>query len=190
MLGRKLLIGEKVRLAAIEREDVPKFGDWYGNLDLIMFLNDRGMRPFSRHQEEDWCERQHKDRETFNFAIRTLADDRLIGTGGLMNPQRQTRSAELGISIGDPAFWGGGYGSDAVRLLLRYGFLELNFNRIWLRVFSFNLRGIASYTKIGFVDEGRERQAIYRDGAYHDIIYMSVLRREWDARQAGEEQTS
>jgi RimJ/RimL family protein N-acetyltransferase len=66
-------------------------------------------------------------------------------------------------------------------LLLRHGFCTLNLNRIFLRVFAENKRAIRTYEKVGFVHEGRLRQAVYKNGAYSDILYMSVLREEWDA---------
>jgi RimJ/RimL family protein N-acetyltransferase len=56
----------------------------------------------------------------------------------------------------------------------------LNLNRIYLRVYASNLRGIRAYEKAGFVHEGSARQAQYQDGGYVDILWMSVLRSEWN----------
>ena len=84
--------------------------------------------------------------------------------------------------IGEKAYWSKGYGSDAVATLVRFGFEEMNLNRIELRVFDFNERAQASYRKCGFVEEGRMRQSHYADGAYCDVVVMSVLRDEWVSR--------
>ena len=68
-------------------------------------------------------------------------------------------------------------------MLLRFAFDEVNLNRAYLRVFDYNARGIRAYEKIGLVHEGRERQAIWRDGTYHDVHLMAMLREDWQAQQ-------
>jgi RimJ/RimL family protein N-acetyltransferase len=75
-----------------------------------------------------------------------------------------------------------------MRLLLRVGFETLNLNRIFLQVDAENKGAIRAYEKAGFVHEGRWRQADYREGRYHDDLFMSVLRSEWDEmkKKAGE----
>ena len=85
--------------------------------------------------------------------------------------------------MGEPEFWGKGYGSDAMNVILRFGFRQLNLNRVNLNVFEYNPRAIRSYEKVGFQIEGRERQWIAREGKRWDIIYMGILRREWEALQ-------
>src|SRR5690606_5943840 len=103
-----------------------------------------------------------------------------IGDCGFNQLSWVNRSAELGIVIGEKRFWGQGYGRDALRLLLRFGFNTLNLNRISLQVHADNVRGIRSYEKAGFVHEGRERQGAYKNGEYKDVLIMSVLRSEWE----------
>lgn len=206
MLGSRLLWGEKIILNAIEREDLTEFAEWFGNLDLLIMVRDGGVFPYTLQDEEAWFEGQRNSPDvTFairiqqgqpatrqakpqtadpfappgKLAIRSQGKETLIGSCGLFGFNWQARHAELGIAIGNPDYWGGGYGSDAVRVLLRYGFLELNLNRIYLRVYDYNTRAIAAYLKTGFVEEGRERQHMFRDGAYHDIVWMSILRDEW-----------
>ena len=88
----------------------------------------------------------------------------------------------MGIGIGDPAYRGNGYGTDAMRVMLRYAFRELNLYRVQLNVFSCNERAIKSYLKAGFIVEGRQRGMLLRDGRRWDFIYMSVLRDEWKER--------
>src|SRR5262249_23759045 len=79
----------------------------------------------------------------------------------------------------DKAYWNRGYGTEALRLLLRHGFHTLNLNRVALRVYGNNARAIHAYEKAGFAHEGQLRQAIYKEGAYRDVLLMSVLREEW-----------
>jgi len=106
-----------------------------------------------------------------------------IGNCGLMLFDWRIRMAEAGIFIGEKRLWNQGYGSGAMTLLLRHAFETLNLNRISLHVYETNLRAIRSYEKVGFIHEGRLRQAEYQDGRYVDVVLMSVLRSDW---QAGE----
>lgn len=102
-----------------------------------------------------------------------------IGITSLINIDYKNRNAEYIIDIGDKEAWGKGYGAEAMKLLLDLGFLEMNLHRISLRVFSFNSRAIKLYEKLGFQQEGRSRESIFRDGKWHDIIHMSILQSEY-----------
>jgi diamine N-acetyltransferase len=115
------------------------------------------------------------------FVIEVREGDkwRPIGNCGFHNLDWRCRSAEVGIMIGEKNYWNRGYGTDAMRLLLKHGFGTLNLNRIYLYVYQNNPRAIRTYEKAGFVHEGVRRQAAYKDGQYIDILMMSVLRSEW-----------
>ncbi len=106
-----------------------------------------------------------------------------IGSISFHTAVPEDRRAELGIAIGDKAYWSKGYGTDAMRVLLRFGFDEMNLHRIELTVDARNERARACYRKCGFVDEARLRQHRYAGGAYHDVLWMGILRDEWEARQ-------
>jgi RimJ/RimL family protein N-acetyltransferase len=125
-----------------------------------------------RQLEDDPIERPR-------FAIRTLADDRLIGLIGLYTIFQSQREAFMGIQIGEREYWGKGYGTDALRVLLCYAFDELNLLRVSLSVLDGNERATRSYEKCGFRYEGRERQAWSYDGRRWDELYMGLLREEW-----------
>jgi RimJ/RimL family protein N-acetyltransferase len=89
------------------------------------------------------------------------------------------RSAELGIVIGNEAYWGQGCGSDAIDATLHWAFAALNLNRVMLKVYGFNQRASRAYEKCDFQHEGTLRQAHYSDGAYHNPLIMGVLREEY-----------
>ena len=94
----------------------------------------------------------------------------------LFNVDHVARRAMLGITIGDKACWGQGYGREAVHLLVDYGFRHHNLHRIWLEVHGRNRRAIGAYCACGFVEEGRLRQHVWSDGAYDDLVMMGILR--------------
>jgi RimJ/RimL family protein N-acetyltransferase len=103
----------------------------------------------------------------------------MIGNCGMHNIDWRLRSAEVGIFIGEKVHWDQGYGTEAMRVLLDHSFNTLNLNRIALQVYEDNPRAVRAYEKAGFIHEGRERQGMYKNGHYVDIIWMSVLRPEW-----------
>ena len=180
MFGNDLLAGEKVHLTAITKEDLPHFVEWFASMEFRRFLGGIAM-PFTLEDETAWYESQRKAKDAYNFAIRTLAENRLIGSCGVMDIRWHGRNCMVGIAVGDKTCWGQGYGTDALRVLLRYAFMELNLHRVGLVVFSYNERAIKSYRKIGFQPECVSRESTYRDGHYYDEILMSILRHEWEA---------
>lgn len=175
-----MIYGERIRLRAPEREDLPRFVAWLNDPDvrnnLLLFL------PFSLVEEERWFEnmlQQPPDEHPMMIEIRDGDAWKPIGNCSFNTLNWRCHSGELGIFIGEKSQWNKGYGTETMRLLLRHGFNTLNLNRIYLRVFETNLGGIRAYEKAGFVHEGRFRQAEYRDGQYLDVLFMSVLRSEW-----------
>jgi RimJ/RimL family protein N-acetyltransferase len=115
------------------------------------------------------------------FAIEV--DDVLIGSCGLGHFDDTARVCELAIGIGDKAYWGKGYGSEAVELLLEYAFIHRSVNRVWLGVGADNERAIRAYARAGFVEEGRFRKHVWVAGVPCDMVAMGVLKADWEARQ-------
>lgn len=173
-----MILGEKTRLRAIEREDVPRFVDWLNDPEVAYYL---GRLPLlSRAEEERWFEETLKDGRHRILAIDTKEGVH-IGSIGLHNLDWKNGSGELGIMIGDKNYWGKGYGTDAVRSLLRFGFQDLNLHRIFLRVYDFNPRAIRCYEKCGLQREGLHRDAAFINGQYHHELVMGLLRPEFEA---------
>jgi RimJ/RimL family protein N-acetyltransferase len=175
-----MITGHRVRLRAIEPEDVPSFVAWVNDEEVIAGL--LLAYPLSLADEQDWYESVRK-REIAErpLAIEVLAGEgwQMVGNIALFHLDWRVRSAEVGILVGDKRFWSQGYGSEAMRLMLRHAFETLNLNRVCLDVYETNPRAIRSYEKVGFVHEGRRRQAMFKNGRYIDVLQMSVLRQEW-----------
>ena len=177
-----IVYGKRVRLRGAERSDLEKFVLWINDPEvtqgLTLFL------PMSIIDEEKWFEsamQRPQEEKPLVIDMKDGTDWRLIGNSGFFGFDWVARSAEVGIMIGEKTIWGQGYGTEVMKLLLRHGFETLNLNRVYLRVYAENKRAIRTYEKAGFVHEGRMRQAVYKHGAYSDVLYMSVLREEWDA---------
>ena len=110
-----------------------------------------------------------------NYAIVLLDGDKLIGNISLVDENAIDRTATLGIFIGDEEYRSKGYGAEAIRLILDYGFKTLNLHNIMLTVHYDNPRAIACYKKVGFREFGRRRDAVYKAGRKVDLIYMDIL---------------
>lgn len=171
------LIGEKIYLRPLEREDAATFVPWVNDQEitrnLILF------RPMNRDNEEDFIARASKEQGGMVFGVALKKDDRLIGNTGFHAVHPKDHHAGFGILIGDKAEWDRGYGSEATSLMVRYGFTTLNLNRIWLHVYEYNSRGRRAYEKVGFQVEGALRKHCFREGKYWDVIVMGLLREEW-----------
>ena len=176
-----MILGERVRLRPIEREDLPRFVEWFADPEVRRYL--AIYLPFSLAQEERWFENllgRLERQEDVVLAIET-ADGVHIGNVGLHSIDWKNRNTELGIAIGEKPYWSQGYGADAVRTLLGLAFGEMGLHRVFLRVDADNGRGIRCYEKAGFRREGTLREAVFKEGAYCDQYIMSILESEFGA---------
>lgn len=179
-----MIVGKRTRLRGIEREDLPRFVEWLNDPEVLQGL--LMATPLSLVQEQGWFDalRSHPVEEhPLGIEISTAEGWHLIGNLSLMHLDWRSRQAEVGIFIGDKAYWNQGYGRDAMVLLLRHAFYNLGLNRVYLRVYETNPRAQHSYRKAGFVQEGLLRQAHFQNGKFIDVLQMSVLRSEWQDNQ-------
>jgi RimJ/RimL family protein N-acetyltransferase len=187
VLNEDLLTGRLVHLAALDPErDARLRVQWFGN-SAFARLSDSSVFPrLSSKTVRAQMEKNITSLLAYEFVIETLTEQRNIGFVGLDGDGINSphRDAFVGISIGPEELWGKGYGTDAMEIILRYAFTELNLHRVSLNVFAYNTRAIRSYEKCGFRVEGRERSRLHRDGQRFDVIYMGLLRAEWLARAA------
>lgn len=173
-----------VYLRGGEREDIPLFVRWMNDHRTSRTLGLEA--PISIASETQWFDRMLADqgKGAYFFVACRLEDDRPLGTIGLFEVQLSEGTAGLGISVGDPADTGQGYGTDMLRALLRWAFGTLRLHRIWLDVYDFNPGAKRVYERVGFVHEGILRQSIFREGRYVDVHRMAILEDEWRAATA------
>ncbi len=134
----------------------------------------------SREIIKKWYETVKFNQSERNFLIIDSASGKSIGHTGLAKIDFVNRNAELFVIIGEKNYWNQAFGRDTVNALLRYGFHELNLQRIYLDTVQYNEKAIKCYQACGFVEEGLLRKARYKNGAYHDVIIMGILRDEWE----------
>lgn len=177
-----MLRGEKVTLRALRRDDLPRQCEFNNDVEIELLGGGDIPEPQSLERLEAQFDDNVRQSERNGASFAIEADERFIGSCGFFHFDLSAGTAELGIGIGDRAYWGKGYGRDAVRVLLDYGFRLRNLRKIWLTVNGNNPRAIRAYLACGFREEGRQRAQVWNDGGYVDLVFMGVLRDEWQAR--------
>ena len=178
MTSGSLLRGASVRLTGLRAGDGEAMARWSEEPQYMRMVDSDWMRP--RVSDDSPLGRTGSSPTGVEFRIRAVANDRLLGFLAVHRIEWNNQVGEMSIGIGDPADWGKGYGSEAMCLALRYAFHELNLNRVWLTVISYNARAIRLYEKLGFQREGVMREAVLRDGKRYDMLVMGLLRWEWE----------
>jgi RimJ/RimL family protein N-acetyltransferase len=176
-----MLKGENVILRAIEREDLKRLHELRRNVELLMF-GDGDWQPIPLAAIEKDYDKHLSDEEKAWFVIEV--DSKVIGDIGLHHRDQRSRVTAFGVGIYDPEYISRGYGREAIGLLIDWVFRIQNYQRIWLDTWATNERAIRCYKAVGFTEEGRQRQHIYFDGHYVDVVLMGLLREDWEARHA------
>jgi RimJ/RimL family protein N-acetyltransferase len=181
-MNNELLTGDLVHLSSEDPQiSSVTFSRWRRDSEYSRLLDNDPARLPSIAGIKDWIEKEF-EKEPINesfFLVRTRDGNVLIGFVGLFGIQWNHGDAWVGIGIGDRQYWGKGFGTDVMRVILRYAFTELNLHRVTLGVFEYNSRAIRSYQKAGFTIEGRLRQYIHRESRRWDEIIMGILREDW-----------
>jgi len=171
--------GRRIYFRPVELEDEPLLRRWVNDPETWRMM--RRHNGYNALQERAFIESLASRPADCVLGIVVKEDHRLIGINGLHGIDPMSRKASYGICIGEDAWRNRGYGAEAVGLMLRYGFEELNLNRIELKVYEHNWPAIRVYQRAGFVHEGCLREAVYVNGRYRDVYQFAILRREWEA---------
>ena len=180
MLFFKKLVGDRIYLSpqGTSEEELEKFTEWMNDFQVTDYIGRSGQIT-TIVGEKEWLENSAKNTANRNFNIIESKDNKLIGTIGLEHFNWIERSAVLGIFIGDKDFRSNGYGTEAIKLLLEYGFRYLNLHSIRLNLLSINERAHKCYLKCGFKDTGCSREQIFLNGKYYDKLHMDILEYEF-----------
>lgn len=181
--------GQLIRLGPIDHENDPAIESrWTHDAEYLRLLDTVPARPVSPAEMKKKYEALEKEIEEsknqFYFTIRLRSDDpqqndRLVGFARLYEIEWNNGVSQVVLGIGDPDDRRKGYGSDTLKLLVRYVFSELNFYRLSALIPEYNLGALRLFQKVGFIEEVRRRQALNRDGRFWDLFHVGLLRDEW-----------
>ena len=177
----KKLVGDRIYLSpkGASDEETQKFTEWMNDFQVRDYIG-RSAQIVTLSGEKEWLENSAKNSENRSFNIVDLSNNKLVGTISLENFNWIQRSAVLGIFIGDEDYRDNGYGTEAIKILLEYGFKYLNLHSIRLDLLSINERAHKCYLKCGFKDVGKSREEIFLNGAYYDKLHMDILENEFE----------
>jgi RimJ/RimL family protein N-acetyltransferase len=174
-----MLKGKLVNLRAIERKDLDEIMKWVNDREVTKYLA-AFLYPVSQEEEEKFLERAMSRNDTEKNLVMETKEGVYIGQISLHKIDWKNSNAELGIVIGNKEYWGKGYGTEAIKILLHHAFNQMNLYKIDLQVFEFNQRGIRCYEKCGFKKEGKLRKNHFYKAKYYDVILMGILKDEFE----------
>ena len=172
------LRGERVNLRPLERSDLARITRWINDPEVRYYLD--AYLPMSESEEEEWLEDLGKRKPNDIVLAIVTTQGEHIGNIALHRINWRDRTAITGTVIGEKRYWNQGLGTEAKMLLLDYAFNTLNLRRILSQVLAFNERSITYSKKCGYVEEGRLRLHIFRNGQYHDVVNLGVFREEFE----------
>jgi RimJ/RimL family protein N-acetyltransferase len=184
------LVGDRVRLRSQVAADAANHIRWRNDAEVAYWATagDIHFSPVAPSVMERWFAERLSDLDPTKdgvFAVE-LVNGRHIGMADYRDVDTIVRSATVGITIGEKDCWGHGYGTEALRLLVGFLFDHLNLRRIQLDTWSGNERAIRSFSRVGFREEGRLREAVRAPDGYYDSVIMGLLRAEWVPSTAGQ----
>src|SRR5256885_14239392 len=172
---RFMIAGEHVILRAFEKEDAERCYRWMNDPNIVRTLKTR--YPIAFQNEVEWLERaMHPNVNERHFAIERKDDRTHVGNASIHDIDWVSRTGWFGLFIGEPAAWNRGFGTDAIRTLVRFAFEEMNLRKLRIHVFDYNEKAKHVLLAQGFVEEGKLRRDFYREGVYHDIVILSIFR--------------
>lgn len=171
------IVGERIYLRPLEpAQDNHLYSTWMNDEEIRRYFS---IYPTSDTRGKERLELLYKDGKHIIFGVALNEDNSLIGLVGLKDINYINQSAEFYNIIGDRSAWGKGYGTEATKLMIRYGFMELNLNRIQTQDMEDNIGGWRADEKAGFKYEGTLREVILRFGKYNNVRVYSLLRSEY-----------
>ena len=178
--------GDGIYLRALTQGDLE--GNWYRwfNDPEVTYFQGQGYFPNSRENQARYYESMRDSDSDVLLAIIDAGTQKHIGNVGLHGINWISRTAELGIVIGEKVSWGKGFGTQAWRLITQYGFETLNLNKIGAIVVSGNDRGLACARASGYEIEGTQKEQLYKHGRYYDFILVGLTRSSWFDNKDGQ----
>lgn len=172
-----MLETSRLYLKFLDQEDENSIVIWRNRKEIIQNLFSYKGVTIDEHR--NWYQNYLKNNTRIEFVLVKKEDRKKIGTIGLSDIDFKNQKAEYGILIGEKCEQGKGYAKEATIEIIRYGFEELNLQKIYLKVFINNQVAIKMYDNLGFVKEGTLRREVFKNGKFNDVLIMSILIDEW-----------
>lgn len=177
---KNLLIGKEIKLTSINEEDVLSIQDWHNDVSFMRNYDTVSATPKNFEEVLETISDVRKCNTDYIFGVRKIGQQEIIGVTGFENISWNNGTSLIYIGIGEEKHRGCGYGKEALKLTMEFGFEELNLHRIYLTVLEYNEPAIKLYEKLGFKREGTYREFIHRDGKRYDMYLYGILRPEWE----------
>jgi RimJ/RimL family protein N-acetyltransferase len=171
--------GKWVTLRALQESDLEVLTKWNFDPVVTEFFSPR--LPNSPAEQKQWLAAQMNGANKKKLMVLDAATQNPIGMLGIMAIDHVNKNAEIGLTIGEPSYWGKPHGKEALHLGLRFLFEEFNFHMVYLTIFERNVRGIRFFEKLGFRHDGLKRDCIFAHGTYHSLLFMSLLKSEYNS---------
>jgi len=168
-----------IELRPLAETDVDSIMTWVNQSEVVGNIAAFSGPPMSRDDELAWIRRTLTSGSDRVWSVVEAATGRYLGQVGIHQIHARSRVGRLACVIAARADHGKGFGTSAVHALVERGFGELGLHKLWLMVFRHNERGRRLYGRIGFVEEGVLREEYFHEGAWHDMVRLSLLAREW-----------
>lgn len=181
--GDVIVPGEKVYLGQMRRDLLQTYRRWVNDLQIantLGLIQDVGY-PMTDEAEAEWFDAVTRDSSNAMFTVYETGSGAPVGNVSLSGLRHPHRSAEFGLVIGERNSHGRGYGTEATRLMLDFGFTMLGLHRVWLQCVAFNQAAIRAYERAGFTEYGRAREVWVRGDQRHDVVLMDILAREFQS---------
>ncbi|KAJ4000409.1 acyl-CoA N-acyltransferase [Lentinula boryana] len=169
-----------LRIRAVHNTDIIKLHDLWNDLRVQKTLSPLHVIPLGIKFEDTL--RSWISESLLYCIVETKAESEWVGFVNFFNADKKNRDATLAIGL-CPEFWGRGYATEVLSFIVDYAFRELALHRITLNTFRSNVAAIKVYRKVGFVREGVQRKANWMEGRWQDVIWMAILKEEWEAKQ-------
>ena len=171
-----MIHGKKVRLRAIEETDLDLMVQWFNDPDIANMVVGWDF-PISLSQQREWYRQSLPDRRNQRWIVEDLKDGKVLGLTGLWDIDWHNRQALNAVKLGNVETQGKGYGTDIIMTVMTYAFFQVGLNRLWGEIIDYNVPSYKAYVeKCGWKFEGRLRQAVFRNGTFHDLYRVAILK--------------
>ncbi len=181
------LIGKKLYLRGIEEEDLEgKYFDWLNDFKVTKYM-ESGIFPNTVERMQEYFKNVGRSNNNVLLAIIDMKTDEHIGNIRLGPINWVHRTSFVGIMIGEKNFWGKGYGTESLKLVMEYAFNRLNLHKISSGINNSNKTSIRAFERAGFKIECRRKDELYVDDSYHDALIMGLTKEDFSRRQTPSE---